>query len=114
MPAKPRHKRGRLPPQARRRREETRGPATVAAAGTASATAGASAAASSPQAQSSPSGPPAAPAAPRASARPAKGTAASSVMQTISHQQVGTELRTIGIITAVLVVLLVVLSFVIR
>jgi hypothetical protein len=35
-------------------------------------------------------------------------------MQTISHQQVGTELRTIGIITAVLVVILVVLSFVIH
>jgi len=35
-------------------------------------------------------------------------------MQMMSHQQVGSELRTIGIITAALVVILVVLSFVIR
>ncbi len=106
MPAKPRHKRGKLAPQARRRREETRGP--IAEAATTSTTA--------PQARPALAQAPAIqPSAARPSVRPAKGTApASTAMQVISHQQVGTELRTIGIITAILVVILVVLSFVIH
>ena len=104
MPAKPRHKRGKISPQARRRREEVRGPTTVAAAAT------------SPPAQTALAQAPAAQsAAARPAVRPTKGTAAAlSTMQTMSHQQVGAELRTIGAITAILVILLVVLSFVLR
>ncbi len=110
MPAKPRHKRGKLSPQARHRREEMRGPTTEAAGTTATAPTTTNA----PQAQPAPVRAPAATAA-RPAARPAKGlTPASTIVQSTSHQQVGTELRTIGIITAVLVVLLVVLSFVIH
>ena len=112
MPAKPRHKRGKLSPQARRRREEMRGPT----AETAGATATAPTTATAPQARPALAQTPAAQsAAVRPSARPAKGTApAPNALQIISHQQVGSELRAIGIITAVLVVILVVLSFVIH
>ena len=102
MPAKPKHRKGRLSPQARRRREETRGPTGVTQANAPPAQA---ALAQAPAAQ---------PSAPRPAVRPTKGTPQSGTMQMMSHQQVGSELRTIGIITAALVVILVVLSFVIR
>ena len=101
---KPKHKKGKLSPQVRRRREEMRAPASVA--DSTGAPVAQPAYAKAPVAQS--------PVA-RPAARPAKGAAAPpGPTQTLSHLQVGTELRTIGIITAVLVVLLVVLSFVIH
>jgi hypothetical protein len=102
MPAKPRHRKGRLSPQARQRREEMRGAVTV----TQGTTSGAQPAPAQPAA--------ARPSMARSPVRPAKGTSAPGPMQMMSHQQVGSELRTIGIITAVLVVILVVLSFVIH
>ncbi len=103
MPAKPKHRKGRLSPQARRRREEMRGPTT--ATETAAAPPAQAAYAQAPAAQ---------PSAARPAARQAKAAAAPGALQMMSHQQVGSELRTIGIITAVLVIVLVVLSFVIH
>ncbi len=106
MPAKPRHKRGKLSSQARRR-PEVRAPAAAAQPGNAAAPSGVQpASAQAPAVQSQ---------ANRPAARPAKGAMAPpSQSQVLAHLQVGTELRTIGIITGVLVVILVVLSFVIH
>ncbi len=100
MPAKPKHRKGRLSPQARRRREETRSPVTTTGTGAPPAT--------------MPIDRTAQPVAARTPARPARPAAVPGPLQMMSHQQVGSEIRTIGIITAVLIVIVVVLSFVIH